>query len=98
MQTGLTIPGIPSYDVASITAQTSGDYESTIVTDPATVMLTDPFNNANPNLKPAADSPALSGALFDFGTLSDAFFDKVSYRGALDATTDWTTGWSVWNK
>ncbi|HYV55058.1 MAG TPA: hypothetical protein VE933_10795 [Chitinophagaceae bacterium] len=98
VQTGLTIPGIPSYDVASITAQTSGDYESTIVTDPATVMLTDPFNNANPNLKPAAGSPALSGALFDFGTLSDAFFDKVSYRGALDATTDWTTGWSVWNK
>jgi len=30
--------------------------------------------------------------------LSDAFFDKVSFRGALDATNDWTTGWAVWNK
>jgi hypothetical protein len=98
VQTGLTIPGIPSYDVASITAQTTGDYKSTIVDDPGDIMLTDPFNNANPNLKPAAGSPALAGALFDFGTLSDAFFEKVSYRGAFDGTTDWTTGWSVWNK
>ena len=83
VQTGLTIPGIPSYDVASITALTTGDYESTIVTDPATVMLTDPFNNAAPNLKPAAGSPALTGALFDFGTLSAAFFEKVSLQGCF---------------
>jgi len=98
VQTGLTIPGIPSYDVASITAQTTGQYKSTIVTDPATVMLTDPFNNAAPNLKPAAGSPALTGALFDFGTLNADFFEKVSYRGAFDGTTDWTSGWSVWSK
>src|SRR6185436_6915068 len=98
IQKSLVLSAPLTYDSLSIATLTSGDYESTIVTDPATVMLTDPFNNANPNLKPAAGSPALSGALFDFGTLSDAFFDKVSYRGALDATTDWTTGWSVWNK
>jgi len=98
VQTGLTIPGIPSYDVASITTQTTGQYKSTIVDDPADVMLTDPFNNAAPNLKPAAGSPALTGALFDFGTLNADFFEKVSYRGALDATTDWTAGWTVWNK
>ena len=84
--------------LTSITAQTTGDYKSTVVDDPADVMLTDPFNNATPNLKPAAGSPALTGALFDFGTLNADFFEKVSYRGALDATTDWTTGWSVWNK
>jgi len=98
VQTGLTIPGIPSYDVASITIQTTGQYKSTIVDDPADVMLTDPFNNANPNLKPAAGSPALIGALFDFGTLNADFFEKVSYRGAFDGTNDWTTGWTVWNK
>jgi hypothetical protein len=98
VQTGLTIPGIPSYDITSITTQTTGQYKSTIVDDPADVMLTDPFNNANPNLKPAAGSPALTGALFDFGTLNDDFFEKVSYRGAFDGTNDWTTGWAVWNK
>ncbi|HEV8508628.1 MAG TPA: hypothetical protein VGQ53_24710 [Chitinophagaceae bacterium] len=78
VQTGLTIPGIPSYDVASITSQTTGQYKSTVVDDPADVMLTDPFNNAAPNLKPAAGSPALTGALFDFGTLNADFFEKVS--------------------
>ena len=98
VQTGLTIPGIPSYDVASITAQTTGQYKSTIVDDPADVKLTDPFNNVTPNLKPAAGSPALTGALFDFGTLNADFFEKVSYRGALDGTNDWTAGWSVWSK
>ena len=98
VQTGLTIPGIPSYDGASITAQTTGQYKSTIVDDPADVKLTDPFNNVTPNLKPAAGSPALTGALFDFGTLNADFFEKVSYRGALDGTNDWTAGWSVWSK
>jgi len=98
VQTGLTIPGIPSYDVTSITTQTIGQYKSTIVDDPADVKLTDPFNNATPNLQPAVGSPALTGALFDFGTLNADFFEKVSYRGALDGTNDWTSGWSVWNK
>ncbi|OQP50937.1 hypothetical protein A4H97_03695 [Niastella yeongjuensis] len=60
--------------------------------------LTDPFNNATPNLKPATGSPALTGALFDFGGLSDGFFEKVSYRGAFDGTNDWTAGWAIWNK
>jgi hypothetical protein len=98
VQTGLTIPGIPSYDVASITTQTTGQYKSTIVDDPADVKLTDPFNNATPNLKPTAGSPALTGALFDFGTLNADFFEKVAYRGALDGSNDWTTGWTVWGK
>jgi hypothetical protein len=98
VQTGLTIPGIPSYDVTSITTQATGQYKSWIVDDPGDIMLTDPFNNANPNLKPAAGSPALTGALFDFSTLNSDFFEKVSYRGAFDGTNDWTSGWTVWNK
>jgi hypothetical protein len=64
----------------------------------ADIKLTDPFSDSSPNLNPAAGSPALTGALFDFGALSDAFFDKVAFRGALDGTTDWTAGWTVWNK
>jgi hypothetical protein len=60
--------------------------------------LTDPFNNATPNLKPATGSPALTGAKFDLPQLQDAFFTQVSYRGALDASNDWTSGWAVWNR
>ncbi|MEJ7681029.1 MAG: hypothetical protein WKG06_24890 [Segetibacter sp.] len=61
--------------------------------------LTDPFNNAAPNLKPQAASPALTtAAKFDVGTLTDAFFDKVAFVGAMDATNDWTAQWAVWGK
>lgn len=97
-QLGLTIPGIASYDNASIGALTTGTYKSTFLSAATDAKLGDPFNNAAPNLKPQTGSPALTGALFDFGTLSDAFFDKVAYRGALDAGADWTSGWAVWNK
>jgi hypothetical protein len=93
----VNIPGL-TYDEASVTARLTGTYFSTIVTDPATLKLGDPFNNANPNLKPQAGSPLLAGAKFDFGGLTNTFFDKVAYVGALDGTTDWTTGWAVFNK
>lgn len=99
VELGKTIPGIASYDNTSITTLTTGTYKSTILANANTDMkLTDPFNNTAPNLKPATGSAALSGALFDFGTLSDSFFDKVSFRGALDASNDWTAQWAVWNK
>ena len=97
VQTGLNIPNF-TYDNASISAQTTGAYKSTFLAAAADAKLTDPFNNTAPNVKPAAGSPLLTGALFDFGLLSDAFFEKVSYRGAFDGTTDWTTGWAVWGK
>ncbi len=97
VQTGLTIPNL-TYDVTSITNQTTGTYKSVILSATSDMKLNDPFNNAAPNLKPATGSPALTGALFDFGALNDAFFEKVTYRGAFDGTNDWTTGWVVWNK
>lgn len=95
---GLTITGLTGYTNASITTFTTGTYKSTFAAAATDVKLTDPFNNVTPNLKPASGSPALTGALFDFGTLTDAFFDKVTYRGAFDGTTDWTTTWAVWGK
>jgi hypothetical protein len=97
VQTGLTIPGL-TYDAASVTARLTGTYFTQIVTDVATLKLGDPFNNAAPNLKPQAGSPLLTGAKFDFGTLNNAFFSAVPYVGAFDGTTDWTTGWAVFNK
>lgn len=87
-----------TYDLASVTDLTTNTYKSVILTNPADMKLTDPFNNAAPNLQPAAGSPALTGALFDLSALNDAFFDKVAYKGAFDGTTDWTAGWAVWGK
>ncbi|WP_205508674.1 hypothetical protein [Longitalea arenae] len=97
VELGKTIPGV-TYDNASITDRIKTNYKSTVLATAGDMKLTDPFNNTAPNLKPATGSAALSGALFDFGTLGDAWFEKVSYRGALDGTIDWTANWAVWNK
>jgi len=86
------------WDTASLHALTTGANGSVLLASPADMKLTDPFNNANPNLQPAAGSPALAGAKFDLPQLQDAFFQSVNYAGALDGTTDWTSGWAVWNK
>lgn len=87
-----------SYDATTITTLTTATDKSIIMAAVTDAQLTDPFNNAAPDVKPAAGSPLLAGALFDFGLLSDAFFEKVSYLGALDATNDWTAQWAVWGK
>lgn len=98
LETGKALSGGATYDLPGITTLTTGTYKSTFLAAAADAKLTDPFNKATPNLKPAAGSPALTGALFDYGTLSDAFFDKVTFRGAVDASNDWTSGWAAWNK
>ncbi|MBE7169167.1 MAG: hypothetical protein INR73_01160 [Williamsia sp.] len=87
---------LDSAALASITTATNGSVVYTNVSD---VKLTDAFNNATPNLKPATGSPALTTAgKFDTGGLGDAFFDKTGFIGALDASNDWTAKWAVWNK
>jgi hypothetical protein len=102
VELGKTIAGGLTYDLTSITTLLTGSNKSTIFSDVTamntSLKLGDPFNNAAPNVKPGSGSAALTGALFDFGTLPNAFFDKVAYKGAFDGTTDWTTGWTVWNK
>ncbi len=87
---------LDSAQLASITQTTN---LSVYYTDASAIQLTDPFNDASPNLKPKAGSPALTTTgKFDKGLLTDAFFDKTNYIGALDATNDWTSGWAVWGK
>ena len=87
---------LDSAQLATITETTDS---TTYYSNAANIMLTDPFNNASPNLKPLAGSPALTTATkFTRGALTSDFFEKVNYLGAMDATTDWTTGWAVWNK
>lgn len=47
-----------------------------------------------PNFLLQASSPAASGASF---TGMSSFFQTVSYRGAFDASNDWTKGWTNWD-
>lgn len=87
---------LDSTTLASITLNTNA---SQLFTSAADIKLTDPFNNNAPNLVPQSSSPALStAARFDAGTLSDGFFERVNYIGALDASNDWTTGWAAFTR
>lgn len=63
------------------------------------VLLTNPYALNNPNLRPAAGSPALTGASFNhIGLVNDAFFTKTTYVGALNrpANQNWATTWVNW--
>lgn len=86
-------------DAATLKDKTENANGSKLVASFAGVGLADAGNNASPNLKPNAGSLALTtAAKFDVGGLDDAFFTKVTYLGALDGTTDWTSGWAAWNR
>lgn len=95
---GLTVsPAL--MDSATLRSITLGANSSQYFVNADDIKLTAPFNNASPNLKPQTGSPALTTpAKFDLAKLNVAFFDKVSYIGALDATNDWTAQWTVWGK
>lgn len=49
-----------------------------------------------PNFIQLGTSPALAGAVFTDAKVTDAFFDKVTYRGAF-GTSDWSAGWASYN-
>jgi hypothetical protein len=75
---------------------------NTVITKAEDILLKDP-NKFSANLgTPAgvpsfllqAASPATTGASF---TGMSSFFQTVSYRGAFDASNDWTTGWTTWD-
>lgn len=70
---------------------------SRIFDDPADIQLTDPWNNAQPNLLPKTGSPALTTAALFEGHLDDPFFEKVNFIGAI-GTEDWTSGWTAWGR
>lgn len=55
--------------------------------------LTNLYNNTAPNFLPSSTSSLLSGASFTGLT----GFTTVAYKGAFDATTNWTSGWSEYN-
>ena len=58
------------------------------------VMLANPWSLTSPVFMPQSGSIALSGA--DFNGLDAAFFNQVTFRGAI-GTVDWTQGWANWD-
>ncbi|NBO58741.1 MAG: hypothetical protein EBU73_07410, partial [Chitinophagia bacterium] len=89
-----TIPNFPTYDLTTIRDKYKST-KTTEVSDYTTLKLTDPFKVALPNLNPQSGSPLLSGGDFTPTALTNAFFDKVTFVGAI-GTTDWTVGWTKW--
>lgn len=86
-------------NTAALTTLTLGTNLSQLLSGAEDAGLTDPFNNAAPDLKPKADSKALTTeGKFDVNGLDNSFFVKTSYVGALDASNDWTSGWTAWGK
>jgi hypothetical protein len=60
----------------------------------SSVMLTSPFSYSNPDFRPLAGSPVLTGAAFTNPKLGAAYFDQTpTYRGAFGAT-NWMDGWA----
>lgn len=57
----------------------------------ADLALTDPFDLAAPDFRPASGSPLLGAG----EAPSDSFFDQADFVGAFDASTDWTAGWTT---
>ena len=88
------IAGFPAYDLTTI-RDTYKASKTTEVSDVTTLKLTSPFNVAAPNVNPQSGSPLLSGADFTPTALKNAFFEQVSFVGAI-GTTDWTSGWAKW--
>ncbi|HEY6171601.1 MAG TPA: choice-of-anchor D domain-containing protein, partial [Candidatus Kapabacteria bacterium] len=73
-------------------------YQNRGYTQPAEVMLQDPFNQTAPNWSPKSGSPAISGASFANPKLTDPFFTTTSYVGAFDPSgTRWDAGWAEYN-
>ncbi len=59
------------------------------------VGLANPFDLLNPDFRPNAGSPAMSGSMFS-GDLSNSFFQAANFRGAFGAT-NWMAGWTYFD-
>jgi hypothetical protein len=93
-KTTYVIPNYATYSLTDIKAK-YGVTKTTEVADYTTLKLTDPFKVSAPNVNPQSGSPLLGAADFTPAKLTDAFFDKVTFVGAIGGT-DWTTGWTRW--
>ena len=91
----ITSTGFPS---ASVFIQNAA-YNNRTFANNTDLNLANPFGfyGGTPNYRPNAGSAALSGGNFTYPNLNNAFFTPVTYVGAFDGTTDWTSGWANWD-
>lgn len=71
--------------------------QNQLIESSADLKLGGMFKTGVPDLTPAANSPALTGANFTDADLS-TFFTIVTYRGAISAANNWaaSSNWAVW--
>ncbi|SES82021.1 T9SS type A sorting domain-containing protein [Hymenobacter actinosclerus] len=89
-----------TYDAKKLLTDNGNDLTSTVAD---LNLATENFNLTNPFFQPKATSKLGAGAGFT-GKAADAFFDKVSYRGAFapegatgSNTGNWAAGWTNFN-
>ena len=88
-----------SYTLADLTAWFTAANNS-FATYGTDVLISGAWNPAGttPNFSPATKSVLLTGANTTSTKLSDSFFQKVTYRGAVkDANDFWYAGWTNYN-
>jgi len=68
---------------------------NTLVSGPADLLVGDPYTIDNPDFRPQAGSPLLSGA--DASIYADNFFTTVDYRGAFGPDSNWEKCWTEWD-
>ncbi len=73
------------------------EFDNEIYDNVDDIMLEDPFSATSPSFMPQAGSPLLGTSDFSAAELTDTFFVDVSYRGAFDSTTNWTSCWANWD-
>ncbi|MXV53089.1 hypothetical protein GS399_19130 [Pedobacter sp. HMF7647] len=75
----------------------SSSYANALITDPykypADIVASTSAMLGSPNFTVKAGTPSETGAAFTNAKLADAFFEKVTYKGAF-GTTDWSSGWA----
>jgi len=84
-------------DPVLTTFETNSVNKNVVIATSADMKLMMMYNSMGaPDLRPASDSPALTGADFTGPDFSDAFFTQVSYRGALSDNWAAQSNWADW--
>lgn len=77
--------------------ETNSVNKNTVIAASADMKLMMMYNSMGaPDLRPASDSPALTGADFTGTDFSDPFFTPVTYRGALSDNWAAQSTWADW--
>jgi hypothetical protein len=96
MGTDVNVPSGQNWDQAAcLNWFNTAGWNNMIYANNSDLQVTNPFNLTNPNFRPAAGSPLLTGADFS-GPWADGFFTPVTFRGAF-GSDDWTAGWANWD-